>query len=283
LLAQVMNLSTARAQFVAQVARPEAELELDRAALLIAAEEYPQIEIETYLTQLDSFAARARENDDPQASPVTRLLRLNDTLFGEFQFRGNTENYFDARNSFLSDVIERRTGIPITLSVVYLEVARRIGLRIFGVGMPGHFLVKYQDEVEEILLDPFNNGQLLSEDDCFRMVLRMYQGDVVFQRSYLDAVSKKQILTRLLQNLKGIYAQAGAQPKTLSVIERTLLITPDTPTELRDRGLVYASMGRFNEALTDLETYLWREPGASDAASIKEKIAELKKRRAWLN
>jgi regulator of sirC expression with transglutaminase-like and TPR domain len=210
-------------------------------------------------------------------------LRLNDTFFGEFGFRGNTENYFDARNSFLNDVIERRTGIPITLSVVYMEVARRIGLRIFGVGMPGHFLVKYQDEVEEILLDPFNGGRLLLEEDCFRMVLRMYQGGVVFRRSYLDAVSKKQILTRMLQNLKGIYTQSGAQHKTLGVIERVLLITPDAPTELRDRGLVYASIGRFNEALTDLESYLRREPSASDAASIKEKIAELKKRRAWLN
>ncbi len=278
-----MNLSEARAQFAAQVSRPEAELELDRAALLIAAEEYPQMELEDYLAQFDAFAMRARENDDPRASPVTRVLRLNDTLFGEFRFRGNTENYFDARNSFLNDVIERRTGIPITLSVVYIEVARRIGLRIFGVGLPGHFLVKYQDEVEEILLDPFNNGRLLSEDDCFRMVLRMYQGDVVFQRSYLDAVSKKQILTRLLQNLKGIYAQAGAQSKTLSVIERALLITTDTPSELRDRGLVYASMERFNEALADLETYLRHEPGARDMVSIKEKIAELKKRRAWLN
>src|SRR5205085_2973941 len=222
-----MNPSNVRAQFAAQVSRSEAELELDRAALLIAAEEYPQMELETYLAQLDSFAARARENDDPQASPVTRLLRLNDKLFDEFGFRGNAENYFDARNSFLNDVIERRTGIPITLSVVYIEVARRIGLRIFGVGMPGHFLVKYQDEVEEILLDPFNGGRLLSEEDCFRMVLRMYQGGVVFQRSYLDAVSKKQILTRMLQNLKSIYTRVGTQIKTLGVIERALLITPD--------------------------------------------------------
>src|SRR5262249_30569618 len=148
--------------------------------------------------------------------------------------------------------------------------ARRIGLRIFGVGLPGHFLVKYQDEVEEILLDPFNGGQLLLEDDCFRMVLRMYQGGAVFQRNYLDAVSKKQILTRMLQNLKGIYTRAGAQHKTLGVIERVLLITPDAPSELRDRGLVYAAMERFNEALADLEAYLRREPSASDAASIKE-------------
>jgi regulator of sirC expression with transglutaminase-like and TPR domain len=278
-----MNLSKARTQFAAQVARPEAELELDRTALLIAAEEYPQLEIETYLAQLDTFAARARENDEPQASPVTRLLRLNDTLFGEFQFRGNTENYFDARNSFLNDVIERRTGIPITLSVVYIEVARRLGLRIFGVGMPGHFIVKYQAADEEILLDPFNGGRLLSEEDCFRMVLQMYQASVVFHRSQLDAVSKKQILTRMLQNLKAIYARAGAQHKTLGVIERLLLITPDAPIELRDRGLIYASMESFNQALADLETYLRRAPDAADAASIKEKIAELKKRRARLN
>jgi regulator of sirC expression with transglutaminase-like and TPR domain len=278
-----MKVTEARRQFAEQVTRPEAALELDRAALLLAAEEYPQLELESYLAQLDQFAARARATDEPQASPVTRLLRLNDVLFGELGFRGNTENYFDVRNSFLNDVLERRTGIPITLSVVYLEVARRLGLPLLGVGLPGHFLVKYQDEADEILLDPFHDGRLLTENDCFRMILQMYQGNLVFHRSYLNAVTKKQILTRMLQNLKGIYARAGDQFKTLSVIERALLITPAAPAEIRDRGLVYAALERFTPAIADLESYLQREPKANDAAAIKEKLAELKQRRAWLN
>jgi regulator of sirC expression with transglutaminase-like and TPR domain len=278
-----MKPAEARAQFAAQVARAEGDLELDRAALLLAAEEYPHLELENYLAQLADFAARARENDDSQALPLTRLLRLNDTLFGELGFRGNTENYFDARNSFLNDVLERRTGIPITLSVVYMEIARRLGLRVLGVGMPGHFLVKYQDNDGEILLDPFHGGQLLSEQDCFQLVLRMYQGSVVFERSFLRAVSKKQILTRMLQNLKGIYARAGDHHKTLGIIERALLIAPDALHEIRDRGLVYAALEQFNAAVADLESYLQRAPAAHDAPVIKDKLKELKQRRAWLN
>jgi len=278
-----MQAAKARAQFAAQVACPEQELELDRATLLLAAEEYPHLEIEPYLIQLDQFAAQAREFDDPTALPITRLLRLNDVLFTNLGFRGNAESYFDARNSFLNDVIDRRTGIPITLSTIYLEVARRLGLQLFGVGMPGHFLVKYQDENSEILLDPFHAGRLLSEDDCFRMILQMYRGNLVFHRSYLNAISKKQMLTRMLQNLKGIYARAGDHYKTLSVIERALLITPEAPSEIRDRGLVYAALERFNLAITDLETYLHQEPQAKDADTIKKKLAELKQRRAWLN
>lgn len=278
-----MKTTEARAQFALQVARGEDELELDRAALLLAAEEYPHLDLDLYLTQLDDIAAQARNQDDTDASPITRLLRLNDVLFDEMGFRGNLENYFDVRNSFLSDVLERRIGIPITLSVIYLEVARRLGLRVLGVGLPGHFLVKYQDEDDEILLDPFHGGRLLSEEDCFQMVLQMYQGRVVFERSFLNAVSKKQILTRMLQNLKGIYARAVDHHKTLGVIERILLITPDAPTEARDRGLIYAALGRFNPALADLESYLRRVPEATDAQAIKEKIKDLKQRRAQLN
>ena len=278
-----MKSTEARAQFAAQVARADDEMELDRAALLLAAEEYPQLELEPYLALLDDCAARARGNDAAYASPVTRLLRLNDVLFGELGFRGNTENYFDARNSFLNDVLERRTGIPITLAVVYMEVARRLGLRVWGVGMPGHFLVKYQDEDDEILLDPFHGGRLLSEEDCFQMVLQMYQGKVVFERSFLTAVSNKQILTRMLQNLKGIYARAADHHKTLGVIERALLIAPDALNEIRDRGLIYAALERFNPALAELESYVRRAPDANDAEAIKEKIVELKQRRAQLN
>lgn len=278
-----MQAAKARAQFTAQITLSEQELELDRAALLLAAEEYPHLEIEPYLIQLDLFAAQAREFDDPTALPITRLLRLNDVLFTSLGFRGNAENYFDARNSFLNDVIDRRTGIPITLSTIYLEVARRLELQLFGVGMPGHFLVKYQDESVEILLDPFHAGRLLSEDDCFRMILQMYRGKVIFHRSYLSAISKKQTLTRMLQNLKSIYARAGDHHKTLSVIERALLITPESPREIRDRGLVYAAQEHFNLAIADLEAYLQREPQANDADTIKKKLAELKQRRAWLN
>jgi regulator of sirC expression with transglutaminase-like and TPR domain len=278
-----MTKEEARARFAEIVARPENELELDRAALLIAAEEYPDLEVERYLDQIDSFAGMARERDDAAADPLVRIMRLSHLLFDELGFRGNVEDYFDARNSFLNDVIDRRTGIPITLSVVYIDVARRAGLRLFGIGMPGHFIVKYADEEREILIDPFNGGRLLSEEKCREMIEELYGGRMKFHPSLLRVVTKKQILTRMLQNLKGIYARAGDQHKTLGVIERALLINPDVAGEIRDRGLVYAGMERYAAALADLEDYLRRAPQVADAKEIKERIKQLRQKQAQLN
>jgi regulator of sirC expression with transglutaminase-like and TPR domain len=281
-----MNQAEARAQFTEQLQRDEAALELDRAALLIAAESYPSLDVEQYLQQLDELGEQARAEDIPHAAPVTRILRLNDVLFGMAGFHGNAKDYYDARNSFLNEVIDRRTGIPITLSVVYVEIARRIGLPLAGVGLPGHFIVKYQEPnaeaEEEIFVDPFNEGRLLSEEDCFRLLLEMYQGRVVFERRLLEAVTKRQILARMLQNLKGIYARSGDHAKTLSAIERVMLIHP-AAEELRDRGLVLAALGRYPQAIADLESYLQTKPDADEAQAIQAKLKELKQRQAQWN
>ena len=285
-----MTPAEARAQFNTQIQRDESSndmgLELDRAALLIAAESYPSLEVESYLRQLDELAAQARANDVPHASPVTRILRLNDLMYGEWGFHGNAEDYYDARNSFFNEVLDRRTGIPITLSVVYMEVARRLGLPLVGVGLPGHFIVKYQppdtEDEDEIFIDPFNEGRLLLEEDCFRMVLQMYQGRVVFERRLLDTVTKRQILARMLQNLKGIYARANDHAKALSAIERVMLIQP-AAEELRDRGLVLAALHRYPQAIADLESYLRTKPEPKEAQAIQEKLKELKQRQAQWN
>lgn len=278
-----MTKTEVRAQWAELLARPDEDWELDRAALLLAAEEYPLLQIESYLSLLDSFAARARVRDDLFADPVTRIMRLNEVLVSELGFRGNADQYFDARNSFLNDVLDRRTGIPITLSVVYLEVARRIELPLVGVGLPGHFLVKYDDGAQEILLDPFHGGRLLTEDDCRAKIAEMYQGEMRFHKALLAAVSKRQILLRMLRNLKGIYAQAKDHAKTLSVIERLLLLAPETDTELRDRGFVHFGLQRYAEARADLEAYLRRAPQASDAKEIKDLLAKVRQRQAQLN
>ena len=172
------------------------------------------------------------------------------------------------------------------MSVVYLEIARRLGLTLQGVSLPGHFIVKYQDpdgeNDDEIFIDPFNEGRLLSEEDCFRMVLQMYQGRVVFERRLLDAVTKRQILARMLQNLKGIYARANDHAKTLSAIERVMLIHP-AAEELRDRGLVLAALNRYPPAIADLESYLRTKPEPEEAKAIQEKLKELKQRQAQWN
>src|SRR5262245_12765725 len=194
-----MTKEEARARFVEVVALNECDLELDRAALLIAAEEYPYLDIEKRLDQINAFAELARAGDDVSADPLTRIMRLGALLFDDLGFRGNSEDYFDARNSFLNDVIDRRAGIPITLSVLYIEIARRIGLKLFGVGLPGHFIVKFVGDDHEILIDPFNGGRLLSEQKCREMIQEMYNGEMLFTPDFLYAVSKKQILKRMLR------------------------------------------------------------------------------------
>lgn len=278
-----MNQEAARRQFAGIVARPENEVELDRATLLIAAEEYPQLDVEKYLAQLDHFADALRDLHRAQPDPLLRLFSLNHQLFNQLGFRGNTETYYDARNSFLNDVMDRRSGIPISLSVIYIEVARRLSLPVFGVGMPGHFLVKYRDGERDVILDPFHAGRILSVERCAEMVEEMYGETIRFQLSFLSEVTKKQILTRMLLNLKGVYARVPDHPRTIAVIERALLITPGAMTEIRDRGLAQLELGRYRQALNDLEAYLQRLPHAEDADEVREKIRELRQRQARLN
>ncbi|HZS09012.1 MAG TPA: tetratricopeptide repeat protein [Blastocatellia bacterium] len=278
-----MNREEARRRFAEMVARPESEIELDRAALLIAAEEYPRLNVERYLAQLDHFAGELRGLHESQSDPLLRLLSLSDYLFNQLGFHGNTKDYYDARNSFLNDVIDRRTGIPITLAVVYIEVARRLSLPVSGVGMPGHFLARYSDGERDIILDPFREGRILSVEKCQEMFEEMYGDTIGFQPGFLSGVSKKQILARMLNNLKGIYARVPDHHRMLTVIERALLVNPGAATEIRDRGLAYASLGRRREALADLRAYLRRMPQAEDADEVKEKITELRREQAQLN
>src|SRR5262245_55707679 len=283
----LMTKEEARAKFAEMAARNESDLELDRAALLIAAEEYPRLDVQKYLNQIDSFAEMAGLRGGLYADPLSRILLLRDLLFGELGFRGNVEEYFDARNSFLNDVIDRRAGIPITLSVLFIEIARRIELKILGVGLPGHFIVKFADHEQEILIDPFNGGRLLTEEKCREMIEEMYRGQLEFHPSFLYAVTKKQILARMLQNLKGIYWRASDHHKTLGAIERGLLIHSemgaDGAADIRDRGFVYSGMGRYVMALSDLEEYLKLAPQAPDAKEIEEQIRRLRNKLARLN
>ena len=278
-----MNRKEARTQFAEMISRDETSFELDRAALLIAAEEYPQLAIDTYLAKLDAFARRAREQDDRDGEPFERILRVSDLLFNTLGFRGNREDYYDARNSFLNDVIQRGKGIPITLSLILIEVARRIDLKLCGVGMPGHFLAKYDDDELEILIDPFNRGQLISRENCRELIKGMYGSQLSFQPSFLSALSKKQIITRMLHNLKGIYARTADHQKTLSVIERLLLIDPTAAGEIRDRGLIFFSLERYEQARSDLEEYLRCAPDAADAKEIGMRLGELRRRQARFN
>jgi regulator of sirC expression with transglutaminase-like and TPR domain len=272
-----------RRAFARLVSRPEPAIDLAEAALLIAKEEYPDLEVAHYLSQLDAMAAEVRARAGSVADAHQLIASLGDYLFKEQGFHGNTDDYYDPRNSFLNDVLDRRTGIPITLSTVYMEVARRLGIRLHGVGMPGHFLVKYVGPDEEIVIDPFNGGVIVSPADCQRILNRISGGKLAFEPRFLSVLGTRQILARMLTNLKVIYFNSQAYAKALSVVERLLILDPQAATEIRDRGLLSSQLKRYPEAMADLERYLKLAPAAEDADVIRDHLRSLRQRAASMN
>jgi regulator of sirC expression with transglutaminase-like and TPR domain len=264
----------ARAQFAAMTAEAEDKLDLAATALMIAAEEYPQLSPVSYLEELDELAGRVRQRLGDETAPLLVLQEMNQVLFREERFRGNAEAYYDPRNSFLNDVLDRRVGIPISLSLVYLEVGWRLGLPLRGIGFPGHFLIRYEGEVIRVLLDPFEEGRLRFEDEAQSLLDRVYGGLVRLQPEFLEPAGKKDMLVRLLKNLKAIYLNAGEDGKALAAIERILLLRP-VAVELRDRGMLLARAGRAAAAMIDLEEYLSRTPDAPDARRVRNMIEQL--------
>lgn len=265
----------ARARFAAMLAAPEAELDLAAAALMIAAEEYPQLGTGPYLRRLDLLAERTRDRLADETAPLVVLQELSRVLFVEEGFRGNTEAYYDPRNSFLNDVLDRRAGIPITLSVVYLEVGWRLGLPLAGVNFPGHFLVRYTGEALTLLVDPFQNGEIRFADEAQELLDRVYGGAVQLQPEFLRPAGKRDILVRILANLKGIYLNTRDDARALAAIERILLVRPNAVEEVRDRGMIHARAGRVAEAAADLEHYLRAAPEAPDARRVRMLLEQL--------
>lgn len=263
-----------RAQFAAIAAAPDREIDLPEAALWIAAEEYPALDVAAYLGRLEGLAEAAAARLRGARSEEERVEGLNRFLFEEQSFRGNRADYYDPRNSFLNDVLDRRAGIPITLSLVWLALARALGLDARGIGFPGHFLVKATGP-PEILVDPFE-GRTLSLADCAARLAAAGAGTAPDPRPHLRAASPREILARLLGNLKLIYAGRGDVERTLACCDRILLLQPDAPHELRDRGLLYAQLDYRAAALADLERYLELAPADEDADAARTRCAALR-------
>jgi len=241
------------------------------------------LQLDSELAQLDDLARRAWERVGQQPDAFRRLDTLRSFLADDCGFHGNEDDYYDPKNSFLNCVLERRTGIPITLSVIYMEIGRRIGLPLYGVGLPGHFLVKYQDLCSSLFLDPFHNGRLITVDDCRDMVVRQYQGQLPFDDHFLVPVPKKYIVQRMLNNLRGIYLQQRQHQKALATVEMSLAIAPDSGEDLKYRGLIHYRLRNHQKAREDLESYLFLNPQAADAADIREMLTEMKKLSALRN
>ena len=277
-----MTESASRRQFSALVALPDQDIDLAHAALLIACEEYPALEVDVYRARLDAMGQALLDRLQATA-PAGRVQALNRYLFDEQRFRGNTEDYHDPRNSFLNEVLDRRTGIPITLSALYIEVARRAGLSADGVGLPGHFIVRVASPEGDLLVDPFYGGTLLSQEDCQKRLDRVYGGKVRMELAMMASCSRRQILARMLRNLKAIYLKADDHLRALGVVDLLLRAQPESLEDLRDRGLLHASLDCYSGAVRDLEAYLERAPGAPDAPALLGRIADLRRLAARLN
>lgn len=267
----------ARSTFSELAALDESVFPLDRAALAIGLEEYPSLDIQSYLRKLDTFAARAEVLAGEDRSANNLIECLHEVLFTQEALKGNTEDYYNPRNSYLNEVLDNKRGIPISLAVIYIEVARRINLPIEGIGFPGHFIVKCTVKERDILIDPFNHGHVLSIEDCQELLDRVYGGAVSVQPAYLKPMAKKAIVTRLLYNLKAIYYQKEENQKALAVIDQILTLNPGIASEIRDRGLLYMQTSLFSKALADLEYYLAQVTAPEDDAYIKAHIKTLRK------
>ncbi len=253
------------------------------AALLIAKAEYPALDVRKYLDRLDRLAAEAKAFGWERA-PLRRLHRLREFLFEEQGFRGNAGEYYEPRNSFLNDVLDRRLGIPITLSLVLIEVGRRLGLTLHGIGLPAHFIVGFDTEKgSRVLLDPFNGGAVVTPEACQDVVSRALGHPVSLRDCHFAPVTKRQFLMRMLNNLKAIYFKQEAWGKALGVCERLLLLDPENSCETRDRGVVLVNLGELQRAARDWETYLGRRAEAPDAESVRVRLRRVRQALAAFN
>jgi len=277
--------------FATVLAEKDGRIDLARACLMIAEDAYPGLPVDRYLGEIERMAIRLRGRLPASGDAEERVVALNRFLFEELGFVGNTREYYDPRNSYLNEVIDRKTGIPITLAIVYMEIGRRIGLPLAGVSFPGHFLVRMKLRRGTLVLDPFSGGAPVSERELHERLQRVIPEGVTDDvpvaelplDQFLEPATNRQILARLLRNLKGIYRDAGKPERMLDVLNRMLVVSPDANGELRDRGLVYHKLECYRAALQDLRDYVAREPDAPDGDEVRVRMMELSDLCARLN
>ncbi len=262
-------------RFAQVVERPDSSLDLGKAALLIAEDAYPGLDVDGYVARLDALAEPLHPRVRDDTALLDAVQALNGHLFGEIGLRGNAEDYYDPRNSYLNDVLDRRLGIPITLGVVYIEVARRVGLTVVGIGLPGHFIVEARRDGSSALLDPFHGGAILTPEDCERLVQEVYGGSLEFSEEHLVPVRKREILTRMLNNLKRTYLTRDDPERAWPVVEKMVHLNPNSPLDRRDRGLLAYRMNRFALARDDLQFYLARRPDGPDRMAIRAALSAI--------
>ena len=284
-------MSAPLAAFAELMSRDDARIDLAQACLMIAQDAYPELPVERYLGDLERMAMRLRARLPQSGGAEERVARLNEFLYAELGFRGNTDDYYDPRNSYLNEVMDRRIGIPISLAILYMVLGRRVGLPLEGVSFPGHFLVRLRLRAGVLVLDPFAAGAPQSEADLRERLARVIPpgvaGDVPVSAlpldQFLEAASHRQILARVLRNLKAIYRDNHQPERLLAVLNRMVIVAPDATAELRDRGIVYHRLECYRAALKDLSDYIEREPNAADVDEVRVRLMEVSSRCARLN
>lgn len=256
---------------------------LARGALLIAKEEYPALDVDHYLNLITELAREAEPIVHAGGDTVERIQLLSHFLFEQKGFHGNRDEYSDPRNSFLNDVLERRKGIPITLSVIYLEVGRRLGLNLYGISFPTHFLVKAVDERGELVIDPFYDGAILTLEDIRARLAENFGQPVELRPAMLKPIGARGTLARILRNLKLIYLAASDWNHALSALDRILLLDPRSVEELAERGNLFERLECFQAALDDFQSFLSIAPEHPGAENARESVLRLVRQVALIN
>lgn len=271
--------SLARRRFVELAHLPEEELDLMEASLVIALEEYPALAVGDYLQRIESWSEAIRERVEGSRDIERIIEEVNRLLFEEEGFHGEASDYYDPRVAFLNQVLDFHAGLPISLSIVWIEISRRLGVETHGVSLPGRFLVKVSGDWGEILLDPFDDGRVLTTVECQEIIDQVFGGAIRLREQHLRSFGRHEVLSRFLSHLKGVYLAQNDLEGALATIDRLLILDARDAYEVRDRGLLALQMHRYAEASAYLERYMELMPHAEDRARIGEQIAWL---RAWL-
>lgn len=277
-----------RVLFANAVSGDDAQINLALSAFLFALDRYPDLDLPTRMRQLDALAAEAPPEVRESADAAKTLEALANYLYGEQGFNGSQDAYDSAKSYFLHYTLEHRTGLPINLSAVYLEVGWRLGLPLAGIGMPGHFILTYQQDEGEapedrFYCDPFHEGRILTATDCRKLLEEGLGPGMIFRPQYLAPISRRAILYRMLNNIKALYLQTSEPQLALWATDRMLLLQPWSAKDMRDRGLLHFATENYSRAVSDLISYLTITPEAPDAGVIREQLAVASLRAGLLN
>jgi regulator of sirC expression with transglutaminase-like and TPR domain len=283
--AQSLGRAARRFEDLAPLADDAIDVALGSA--LIARDVYPGLDPARILAELDALAAPLTGEGLARAPAEEQAARLAAHLYGTLGFRGNDKEYYDPRNSLISDVLERRLGIPISLAILYCEIAQRLGVPARGVGFPGHFLVRIERPFsvgqEPLFLDPFYGGRSLDETALHRMIARALGPEATLKPEHLAAATPRAILVRVLTNLKAIYLQRADHARAHLALDRIVTLAPNAANALKERGLVAAKLGANEAARADIARVLELDPEAADAGALRTQLAKLTSQRRSLN